>query len=139
MKMDDEKKENVTEAEQQIARLMKMKIEKDKKERQKTEFLPNDAGIAARPKPKEKAARPAARPAKQEAKKQHGMVRIERRLYEKLHRIVNGVNATGGARTTKAKAINLILREFLSLDIDYRVIKSDAEMKKLFMRLKNGI
>jgi hypothetical protein len=65
-------------------------------------------------------------------------IKIDKRVFERLHRLVSALNITGGAKITKAKFVNIVLKEFLALDIDYSVIKSEEEIKKLFGRIKTG-
>jgi len=139
--MDEDKKQEITGAQLQIERLMRLKIEKDKKDKMRLD----NAGSDETDIPVKK---------KAEALKQNdgvkmravaglkktpaNTIKIEKRVYERLHRLVGALNITGGAKITKAKFVNIILKEFLSLDIDYSVIKSDEEIKKLFGRIKTG-
>jgi hypothetical protein len=139
--MDEDKKQEATGAQQQIERLMRLKAEKDKKDKlrmdnagsdetsmpakKKVEALRQDSGEKIRAVPALK-------------KKPANTVKVEKRVYEKLHKLVNALNITGGARITKARFVNIILKEFLALDIDYSFIKSDEEIKKIFGRIKTG-
>jgi hypothetical protein len=138
--VEDEKRHEMTEAQLQIERLMKMKAEKDNKDKMKAE-APAEELITSRqagPGPEERqmtghAGKPQARRTRPPQS-----VRIEKRLYEKLHRIVRNISAGSGPKISKAKFINLVMKEFLALDIDYNIVKSKDEMKKLFERIKTG-
>jgi hypothetical protein len=139
--MDEDKKQEITGAQQQIERLMRLKIEKDKKDKmrmdnagsdeesipvkKRAEALKQNDGVKMRAVPGLK-------------KTPVNTIKIEKRVYERLHRLVSALNITGGAKITKAKFVNIVLKEFLALDIDYSVIKSDEEIKKLFGRIKTG-
>ncbi len=135
--MEDEKKQEVsTYAQAQIDRLMKLKHEKDQKEKMRLEIPePPLAKPAAQAQERKTAAPRAEKPA---VKKQPNVVRIEKRLYDRIHKLVNALNTAGGVKITKAKFVNMVLREFTDLGIDYNALKSREELKKLFERLKTG-
>jgi hypothetical protein len=138
--MDEEKKDGYTGAQQQIERLMKLKLEKDKKDKMRLE---SGETVETPRRQAVKDEEPAQKPAEKREpavsrKKAANTIKVEKRLYEKLHKLVNALNATGGARITKAKFVNSILKEFLALDIDYGVVKSREEIKKIFERIKTG-
>ena len=129
----EDDKQSATGAQQQIERLMKLKMEREQKEKMRIEA----AGGQYEPRPeaiRQARVKPAGTAGAR--KKTSNTVIIEKRLYEKLHRVVSEVNSKGGPKITKAKFINLVLKEFLSLGIDYGVLKDREAVKKLFERLK---
>ena len=140
--MDEEKKQEITGAQQQIERLLRLKTEKDKKDRNRADTAGSDVQAAVQVKKSAeafehpKSEKPVKVPALK--KKPANTIKVDKRLYEKLHKLVNALNVTGGTKITKAKFVNIILKEFLALDIDYSVIKSGEEIKKIFGRIKTG-
>lgn len=139
--MEDEKNNEITGAQQQIERLIRLKLEKDKKDKMRMEHAGGHEPTAA---PEKKAEIPKQKTAVVKAvsavagKKPANSIKVEKRLYEKLHKLVNSLNASGGGRITKAKFVNIIIKEFLALDIDYNVIKNKDEIRKIFGRIKTG-
>lgn len=136
--MDEEKKQEApTGAQAQIERLMKLKLEKDRKEKMRLE-IHEPAEQAAHAAPVRVRAQAAPQQGQRRAKKPPNTVKIEKRLYDRIHKLVNALNTAGGVKITKAKFINMVLREFIELGIDYNAVKSREELKQLFERMKQG-
>jgi hypothetical protein len=135
--MEEEKKQGMTDAQLQMERLLKLKSEREKRDRLKREQPEEVESVSAtagiKPDRPEKAMSGARLP-----RRRPGTLRLEKRVFEKLHRIVSGINAPGGPKITKARFVNLVIKEFLALDIDYNIVKSKDEMKRLFERIKTG-
>ncbi|HDQ25198.1 MAG TPA: hypothetical protein ENN43_00430 [bacterium] len=118
----------ITEAQRQIERLMKLKEQKESK----------PAGTAAAGRPAAEAAALKRRhPVKRAIPaKKVSMARLERTVYERLHRIMKGINASGGKKITKDRIVNTILKEFFELDIDFLLLKDEYEVKRLLSRIE---
>jgi hypothetical protein len=165
-----EEKEFLTEAEKQIERLKKLKVEKEnsaiqaKKEAfdydtEKTEYKP---APEKQEKPKEHkieavktepvgiipeaAAHTEAIPPVVHVKQPYlpgtdhqkfvRTVRVDKLNFDEVHRIVNVINRTKKKnRMTKDKFINLLLKRFLELDINYEDVEGREDLENLMERL----
>jgi hypothetical protein len=140
--MGEEKKDVYTSAQQQIERLMNLKLEKDKKDKMRMDNNEQSAPPAVTAEKLDVLKREnaeTAKPVKMAAvKKTANSIKMEKRLYEKLHKLVNSLNAAGGEKITKSRFVNTLLKEFLALNIDYSVIRNSDAVKKMFERLKTG-
>jgi hypothetical protein len=137
--MDENGKEQITAAQLQIERLIKLKLEKDKKEK----IMISNAGNSEPEQAVEHTDETIKQcPAEKERvkhslkKKAANSIKVEKRLFEKIHKLVNALNAAGGTKITKAKFVNIVLKEFIALGIDYSFVADKEKIKKTFERLK---
>jgi hypothetical protein len=155
-----EEKEFLTEAEKQIERLKRLKVEKDNNliQAKKEAFGYDQEKPEQRPtaeKPKEQKVETvkieavkivreetaSVVPVKQpypvtEHQKFVRTVRVDKLNFDEVHRIVNVINRTKKKnRMTKDKFINLLLKRFLELDINYDDVEGREDIENLMDRL----
>jgi hypothetical protein len=116
--MESNKGKDVTEAQLQIERLKKMKLEKEGQE----EKIKSEAfKYIDKPRTRTKIVR---------------TVRLEKNNFDDIHKVVNRVNRkTKTDRLTKDKMINLLVGRFLEMEIDYTKVTNKAS----FIKLLNSI
>jgi len=64
-------------------------------------------------------------------------IKIEKEVFEKIHRTVTALNKKEKAmKLSKAKFINMVLKEFMDSGADFSVVKSKAELKKMISKMR---
>ncbi len=118
--MDNEKKIK-TEAELQIERLMQLKIEKERREQEKMLH---------------KIVKPVKSFNSQFFRGQRNYIRIEKKVYEKIDKIIKQTNLHHKEKISKTKFINNILKVFIELNIDFNSVKDIKKLKEIFKRIE---
>lgn len=119
--MDNEKKIK-TEAEIQIERLIQLKIEKEKREQEKM--------LHKTVKPVKSFNSPFFR-------RSRNYVRIEKKVFEKIHKIVKSINLNKKEKITKTKFINNILKVFSELNINFNSAREVGQLKEILKKLES--
>ncbi len=138
---EEEDKKTPTAAQLQIERLMRLKMEKEKKDSMKFDFRreeKNGENERESGKNEDEAREVSAAEASAREKKPANVIRIEKRVYNNIHKIVSSLNASGGAKISKAAFVNAVLKEFLALGLDYSFVKDGEALRKMFERMKQG-
>lgn len=119
--MENEKKIK-TEAEIQIERLMQLKAEKEKREQEKTQH---------------KIIKPVKSFNSPFFKRSSNYVRIEKKIFEKIHKIVKYINSNKKEKISKTKFINNILNTFTELNINFNCVKNIHQLKEILKKLES--
>ncbi|MCX8093285.1 MAG: hypothetical protein N3E50_03875 [Candidatus Goldbacteria bacterium] len=120
--MDSEKKIK-TEAEIQIERLIQLKMEKEKREQEKLQH---------------KIIRPVKSLTSPFYRKPKNYIKIEKSIYEKIHKIVNSINSNRKEKISKTKFINNILKVVSELNFDFNSVKDIQKLRELFKNIESG-
>lgn len=119
--MDYEKKIK-TEAEMQIERLMQLKVEKEKKEQEKMMH---------------KTIKPVRSFNSPFFRRGNNYVKIEKKVLEKIHKVVKYINLNQKEKITKTKFINNILKAFLELNINFNTARKVEQLKEILKKLES--
>lgn len=119
--MDNEKKIK-TEAEIQIERLIQLKTEKEKREQEKMLY---------------KTIKPVKAFNSPFFRRSRNYVRIENKVFEKIHKIIKCINQNKKEKITKTKFINNILKIFSELNIDFNLVRDIRQLKEILRKLES--
>jgi len=119
--MENEKKIK-TEAEIQMERLMQLKIEKEKREQEKMY---------------QKTVKPVKSFNSPFFQRQPNYVKIEKKVYEKLRKIIKGINQNKNKKISRTKFINNVLKVFSELNIDFSSVKDVEQLKEMLKKLES--
>jgi hypothetical protein len=120
--MENEKKIK-TEAELQMERLMQLKIEKEKREQERMY---------------QKTVKPVKSFNSPFFQRQPYNVKIEKKVYEKIRKIVKGVNLNKNKKISRTKFINNVLKVFSELNIDFNSVNDIGQLKEIFKKLESN-
>ena len=63
-------------------------------------------------------------------------IRIEKKLFEKIHKIVKHTNINKKDKISKTKFINNILKAFSELKFDFSSVRDIEKLKEIFKKLE---
>jgi hypothetical protein len=143
--MPGDENKSFTEAQLQIERLRKLKEQKDEKDKnhkENTFSFAGTGGIESDTKTDDETVKQEikmpvdAASVKVRSRKQR-LLRVERRNFEKLSSIAKKIKSSNpGMRLSDDMLANLIITAVIDLNLDFSSVKTAAELKELFRKIK---